>query len=117
MEITNLAVIPALARERDSQRSNRVCERNCLNVQPEADPEFDGGRSHRLSASLAERLRRDCVTRLIKSDSAEDLANLFWQVAGYDAPAHPLIIEVARGVDEFQRATSVQNRPIRAVCL
>ena len=30
----------------------------------------------------------------------KDFANLFWQVAGYDPPAHQLIIEVAACVDE-----------------
>jgi hypothetical protein len=44
-------------------------------------------------------LGRDCLARLIKSDSPEDLATLFWYVAGYDPPALQLIIEVSPGVD------------------
>jgi hypothetical protein len=44
----------------------------------------------------------DCIGRLIRSDSdsAIDLANLFWVVAGYDEPALQLILEIAPGVDD-----------------
>jgi len=47
-------------------------------------------------------LGRDCIGRLIRSDSdsAIDLANLFWAVAGYDEPALQLTLEIAPGVDD-----------------
>jgi hypothetical protein len=45
-------------------------------------------------------LGRDCVARLIASDSSESLAELFWNVAGYEEPSLRLILEVAPTVDE-----------------
>jgi hypothetical protein len=45
-------------------------------------------------------LGQNCVTRLIASDSAEDLAALFWEVAGYDEATLQLILAVAKNVDE-----------------
>lgn len=45
-------------------------------------------------------LGQDCIGRLIGSDSAEDLADLFWDVAGYEEPALALIIEIAARADE-----------------
>jgi hypothetical protein len=51
-------------------------------------------------AEKRNQLGRDCVTRLIASDSAESLADLFWNVAGYEEPALRLILEVAPTVDE-----------------
>jgi hypothetical protein len=45
-------------------------------------------------------LGRDCVTRLIASDSPESLADLFWSIAGYEEPALRLSLGVAPKVDE-----------------
>jgi hypothetical protein len=45
-------------------------------------------------------LGRDCLARLIESDSAEDLSNLFWDVAGYEPSAFQLILETVHGVGE-----------------
>jgi Domain of unknown function (DUF4062) len=45
-------------------------------------------------------LGQNCITRLTASDSAEDLAALFWEVAGYDEAALQLILAVAQNVDE-----------------
>jgi hypothetical protein len=45
-------------------------------------------------------LGRDCIARLIISDAPEDLAQLFWGVAGYEQPALDLILEIASGVDD-----------------
>jgi len=45
-------------------------------------------------------LGQDCIARLIGSDSAEDLADLFWDVVGYEEPALRLILEIAANVDE-----------------
>ena len=45
-------------------------------------------------------LGQNCVARLIASDSAEDLADLFWNVAGYEEPALQLILAIALKVDE-----------------
>jgi hypothetical protein len=54
------------------------------------------------SVPLEKRLQlgQNCVTRLISSDSAEDLAALFWEVAGYDEAALQLILAVAQNVNE-----------------
>lgn len=45
-------------------------------------------------------LARDCVARLIKSDSAEEFGELFWDVAGYERPVLNLIIEIAPKADD-----------------
>lgn len=45
-------------------------------------------------------LARDCIGRLIHSDSSEDLASFFWDVAGYDESALRLVVEAAHNVDE-----------------
>jgi|HubBroStandDraft_3_1064219.scaffolds.fasta_scaffold33802_1 hypothetical protein len=45
-------------------------------------------------------LGRDCIARLIGSDSAEELADLFWNIAGYEEASLGLILEVAPGIDE-----------------
>jgi hypothetical protein len=44
-------------------------------------------------------LGQNCVARLIASDSAEDLADPFWNVAGYEEPALQLILAIAPNVD------------------
>lgn len=45
-------------------------------------------------------LGRDCIARLIGSDSAEELGDLFWNIAGYEEASLGLILEVAPGSDE-----------------
>ena len=60
-----------------------------------ANISFDG-----VPAEKRHQLGQDCVTRLVASDSAENLADLFWSVAGYEEPALRLILEVAPTVDE-----------------
>ena len=45
-------------------------------------------------------LGRDSVARLIGSDSAEELADLFWNIAGYEEASLGLILEVAPTIDE-----------------
>ncbi len=45
-------------------------------------------------------LGQNCLARLIASDSAEDLAALFWEVAGYEEGALHLILEIAPKADE-----------------
>ena len=45
-------------------------------------------------------LGQNCIARLIASDSAEDLATLFWEVAGYEEPALQLIFAIAPNLDE-----------------
>lgn len=45
-------------------------------------------------------LGRDCLARLIATDSAEDYAELFWDVAGYDDVSLRLILEVAPKVED-----------------
>jgi hypothetical protein len=45
-------------------------------------------------------LGQNCIARLIASDSAEDLADLFWDVAGFEEPALQLILAIAANVDE-----------------
>jgi hypothetical protein len=45
-------------------------------------------------------LGQNCIARLMTSDSAEDLADLFWQVAGYEESALRLILAVAANADE-----------------
>ena len=43
---------------------------------------------------------RDCLARLIASESAEVYAELFWDVAGYDDVSLRLILEVAPKLDD-----------------
>ena len=45
-------------------------------------------------------LGRDCIARLIGSDSAEELADLFWNMAGYGEASLGLIVGVAPTIDE-----------------
>jgi hypothetical protein len=42
----------------------------------------------------------DCLGRLISTDSADDYAELFWDVAGYDESSLRLILEIAPNVEE-----------------
>lgn len=60
-----------------------------------ADVSFGG-----VPAEKRHQLGRECMTRLIASESAESLASLFWNVAGYAEPTLRLILEVARNADE-----------------
>lgn len=54
------------------------------------------------SVPLEKRLQlgRDCITRLIGSESAEEFADLFWNIAGYEEPSLRLIVGVAPGSGE-----------------
>lgn len=45
-------------------------------------------------------LGRDCIARLIGSNSAEELADLFWDVVGNEEPALGLVVEIAPKADE-----------------
>jgi hypothetical protein len=45
-------------------------------------------------------LGQNCIARLIVADSAEDLAAMFWEVAGYDEAALQLILAIAPNLDE-----------------
>lgn len=45
-------------------------------------------------------LASHCISRLIKVDSAEELADMFWHVAGYEGSALQLILGVASDADE-----------------
>jgi hypothetical protein len=45
-------------------------------------------------------LGQNCVARLIESDSPEDLADLFWEVAGYEEGALQLVLASAPKLDE-----------------
>jgi hypothetical protein len=45
-------------------------------------------------------LGQDCLARLMGSDTADDLAELFWEVAGYEEPALHLILGIAPKADE-----------------
>jgi hypothetical protein len=51
-------------------------------------------------------LGQNCVARLVASDSAEDLAALFWEVAGYDESALQLILAIAPTLTNEARAIS-----------
>ena len=53
-----------------------------------------------VSAEKRIHLGRDCIARLIGSDSAEEFADLFWDVAGYEEPALALIVAIAAKADE-----------------
>ena len=46
-------------------------------------------------------LAQDCIHRLMRSVSREELAELFWDLAGYDEPALQLIVNSAPGADEL----------------
>lgn len=45
-------------------------------------------------------LGRDCLNRIIIADSAEDLAELFWDVAGYEESSLRLIVDASSETDE-----------------
>jgi len=45
-------------------------------------------------------LGQNCVARFIESDSPEDLADLFWEVAGYEEGALQLVLASAPKLDE-----------------
>jgi len=51
-------------------------------------------------AEKRHQLGQDCIARLMASDSTGSLADLFWNVAGYEEPALRLILEAARTLDE-----------------
>jgi hypothetical protein len=46
-------------------------------------------------------LAQDCLVLLLKSDFGEELAELFWDLAGYDEAALQLIVNAAPGADEL----------------
>jgi hypothetical protein len=46
-------------------------------------------------------LAQDCIHRLMRSVSRDELAELFWDLAGYDEPALQLIVNSAPGADEL----------------
>jgi hypothetical protein len=46
-------------------------------------------------------LAQDCIHRLLRAVSREELAELFWDLAGYDEPALQLIVNSAPGADEL----------------
>jgi hypothetical protein len=50
-------------------------------------------------------LAQDCIVRLLQADPGEELASLFWTLAGYDEPALQLIVNSATGADDL----GVQN--------
>ena len=61
-------------------------------------------------------LGRDCIARLIASDSAEDIAELFWAVAGYEESSLRLVLGAAprageRGVQNI--ATLIEKAILR----
>jgi hypothetical protein len=45
-------------------------------------------------------LARNCIVRFIGSDSPDELADLFWKVAGYDEPALRIMLNAAPTADE-----------------
>ena len=45
-------------------------------------------------------LGQDCIARLIAANSAEDLATLFWEAAGYEEQSLRLILDIAPKADE-----------------
>ena len=45
-------------------------------------------------------LGRDCIARLIRAEYADELAELFWDAAGYDDNALDLVLESAPGLDD-----------------
>jgi len=50
-------------------------------------------------------LAQDCIARLLQADSGEDLATLFWDLAGYDEASLHLIVNSAPGANDL----GVQN--------
>jgi len=52
-----------------------------------------------LPADKRTQLGKDCITRLMSLESVEELAELFWMVAGYDDAALNLIVEIAPNLD------------------
>ena len=59
-------------------------------------------------------LGRDCLARLIATDCAEDCAELFWDVAGYDEVSLRLILEVAPTMEErgVQNITTLLGKAV-----
>ncbi|MGA2571209.1 MAG: DUF4062 domain-containing protein [Terracidiphilus sp.] len=45
-------------------------------------------------------LAQDCIGRLLQSDSGDELATLFWDLAGYEEPVLQLIVNSAVGADD-----------------
>lgn len=50
-------------------------------------------------------LAQDCIGRILQSDSGDELATLFWDLAGYDEPVLQLVVNSAVGADDL----GVQN--------
>lgn len=46
-------------------------------------------------------LAQDCIARLLQADSEEDLATLFWDLAGYDEASLQLIVNSAPGANDL----------------
>jgi hypothetical protein len=45
-------------------------------------------------------LGQDCISRVMTSDSVEELAELYWVVAGYDATAYDLVLAASSNLDD-----------------
>jgi hypothetical protein len=45
-------------------------------------------------------LAKDCIDRVMTSESAEELAELYWAVAGYDAAAHDLVLAATSNITD-----------------
>ena len=43
---------------------------------------------------------RDCIALLFRSDSPDEVAELFWDIVGYEDPALELILTVSTAADE-----------------
>jgi hypothetical protein len=57
-------------------------------------------------------LAQDCLARLLKADTGKELAELFWDIAGYDEVALQLIVNSTPGADELgvrNLATLIEN--------
>lgn len=45
-------------------------------------------------------LGKHCISRLVKSEFAVELSDLFWNLAGYDEPSLQLVVEISANLDE-----------------
>jgi hypothetical protein len=45
-------------------------------------------------------LAKDCVDRVMTSESAEELAELYWAVAGYDATAYDMVLAATSNITD-----------------
>jgi hypothetical protein len=60
-------------------------------------------------------LGRDCMARLIVSDSAEEFAELFWDVAGFDEAALTLIFETAGAKGDDREVSNISTLIEKAI--